>query len=105
MECGTNNERKENKKPFQKFPCDEVDVVRLLPSLNVLEMAKASVRAETLSIPSSMSKSVAGGAGKVGSISTFFSSIIVGSGAGGASNETNTTQEEIEIKTENSFIN
>ncbi len=91
MECGTNNEQKkknQTKKPFQKFPCDEVDVVRLLPSLNVLEMAKASVRAETLSIPSSMSKSVAGGVGGIGSVSTFFSSIIVGSGAGGASNET-----------------
>lgn len=52
-----NRKRKKEGKRLQKLPCEEVDGVRPLPrSLNVLEMARASVRADTLSIPSSMSR-------------------------------------------------
>lgn len=87
-----NRKKKREKKDFQKLPCEEVDGVRPLPrSLNVLEMARASVRADTLSIPSSMSsgsRTEAGGAGSTDEEHVVIFSSTICSVAGVASNVT-----------------
>ena len=88
--------RNKQTKP-QKFPCDEFDDVRPLPrSLNVLEMANASVRDVTLSMPSSISANGFGWLLVIGDDETAICSTSLGSGAGGASKVTNKTRKEIE---------
>lgn len=88
------NGKKRKKKKPQKLPCDEFDIVRPLPrSLNVLEMANASVRDVTLSIPSSMSN---GWLMVIGDDETVDFSISAGSRAGGALNVTNQTVKNFE---------
>ena len=88
--------RNKQTKP-QKFPCDEFDDVRPLPrSLNVLEMANASVRDVTLSMPSSISANGFGWLIVIGDDETAICSTSLGSGAGGASKVTNKTRKEIE---------
>lgn len=87
--------RNKQTKP-QKFPCDEFDDVRPLPrSLNVLEMANASVRDVTLSMPSSISNGF-GWLIVIGDDETAICSTSLGSGAGGASKVTNKNRKKIE---------